>query len=95
MQANAPVMFKPLASMASAEGMGQSRAAVQAVFSAPVLRWLTKDESVHSTEEAFMSNASLILTAIAIVVFTGFWHGFARAEQAPQFSSSHVELVQG
>jgi hypothetical protein len=47
------------------------------------------------TEEAFMSNASLILTAIAIVIFTGFWQGFARAEQAPRFPSALVELVQG
>ncbi|HEV7719072.1 MAG TPA: hypothetical protein VGO70_08870 [Arsenicitalea sp.] len=42
-----------------------------------------------------MSNASLILTAIAIVIFTGFWQGFARADQAPQFPPTPLELVQG
>lgn len=43
-----------------------------------------------------MPNASLILSAIALAVFAGFWQGFARADEARLPPATvPLELVQG
>jgi hypothetical protein len=42
-----------------------------------------------------MPNASLILTAIALVLFASFWHGFARADDMHPIAAIHAELLYG